>query len=200
MSRTEHYLKNRLQYPYYKYIRTLLGLLSYNAASICDVGSNGTDMISWLPCKEKVSIDLKNPLQAEGVESITADFITYDFQRKFDIVTCFQVLEHISDDSVKFFANKLLKITERLLIVSVPYRWPQGACKWHLQDPVDEAKFASWFDDSNAQLKPAFSRVIYNKGEASEKSARLVVVFLAGNICNKLTEMNGSDNWLIRYK
>ena len=188
------YFEERKHSPYYKYVRTLLGILSYNADSVCDVGSNGTDMISWLPCKEKVSIDLRNPLRAEGIQSIKADFITYDFSRKFDIVTCFQVLEHIDDEHVKLFANRLLETAENLLIVSVPYLWAKGACKYHLQDPVDQIKFASWFDiSSESKLKPVFSRVIYD----DKRIGRLVVVFASKYIAESLDSLNETETWLI---
>ena len=188
------YFEERKHSPYYKYVRTLLGILSYNADSVCDVGSNGTDMISWLPCKEKVSIDLRNPLRAEGIQSIKADFITYDFSRKFDIVTCFQVLEHIDDEHVKLFANRLLETAENLLIVSVPYLWAKGACKYHLQDPVDQIKFASWFDiSSETKLKPVFSRVIYD----DKRIGRLVVVFASKYIAESLDSLNETETWLI---
>ncbi len=191
------YFEERKHSPYYKYVRTLLGILSYNADSVCDVGSNGTDMISWLPCKEKVSIDLRNPLRAEGIQSIKADFITYDFSRKFDIVTCFQVLEHIDDEHVKLFANRLLETAENLLIVSVPYLWAKGACKYHLQDPVDQIKFASWFDiSSETKLKPVFSRVIYD----NKRIGRLVVVFASKYIAESLDSLNETETWLINYR
>ena len=195
------YFERRFQMPYYKYLRMLLGVLSYNTKSICDVGSNGVDLISWLPCKEKVSIDLKKPFNGKGVQGIKADFITYDFQKKFDIVTCFQVMEHIDDNHIHAFANKLLSIAERLLIVSVPYKWPKGACKYHVQDPVDEAKFLSWFNVMDALLKPVFSRVIYDKEIDSfiKKVTRLVVIFAAKEIAEALDSLNGGDNWLIRY-
>jgi hypothetical protein len=191
------YFEKRRHEPYYKYVRTLLGLLSYNAKSICDVGSNGTDMISWLPCQEKVSIDIVNPLYAEGVQSIKADFLKHDFSRKFDIVTCFQVMEHIDDDQIHAFANKLMAITEHLLIVSVPYKWAKGACKWHKQDPVDESKFAEWFisPPHALSLKPVFSRVIYN----GYKTGRLVVVFASNYISESLDALNETTNWLIRF-
>jgi len=197
----EAYFEKRRHYPYYKYVRTLLGILSCNAKSVCDVGSNGTDMISWLPCQEKVSIDLCNPLYADGVQSIKADFLDYDFSRKFDIVTCFQVMEHIADEQIHDFANKLVAITEHLLIVSVPYKWAKGFCKYHKQDPVDESKLAEWFANSSATLKPVFSRVIYNskKFRNGENIGRLVVVFASSYISESLNSLNEADNWLIGY-
>ena len=196
------YFERRFQMPYYKYIRMLLGILSYNAKSVCDVGSNGVDLISWLPCEKKVSIDLRNPFSGNGVEGIKANFITYDFPKKFDIVTCFQVMEHIDDNQIHAFANKLLSVAERLLIVSVPYKWPKGACKYHVQDPVDEDKFLSWFNISpEISLKPVFSRVIYDKETESfiDKVTRLIVIFAAKDIAEMLDSLNGENNWLIRY-
>lgn len=196
------YFEKRRHLTYYKYTRTLLGLLSYNAKSICDVGSNGVDLISWLPCPEKVSIDLRNPFSGNGVEGIQADFIKYDFARKFETVSCFQVMEHIKSKKIRAFAKKLLTITEKLLIVSVPYMWPKGFCRWHAQDPVDEKKFFSWFDKiPDSPLKPVFSRVITDKSLQTGKPIRyLVVVFAAKELAEALDLFNDTDTWLIRYK
>ena len=61
------------------------------------------------------------------------------------MVTCMQVLEHIQDEYVGDFAKKLFAISSRVLI-SVPYKWKQGVCKYHYQDPVDEKKIYGWVE------------------------------------------------------
>ena len=194
------YAENRKNLPYYKYLRTLLAVVSFNADSILDVGSHGVDMVSFLPCKQKVSIDLNDPLEKEGIVSIKADFIEYDFRQKFDIVTCFQVMEHIDDVGVYKFAKKLMSLAQNLLIVSVPYKWPIGKCERHVQDPVDEEKFYKWFsvesEDFNI-MKPVFSRVIYTE---NAKYGRLIVVFAKREVFQNLELLNGVDNWLFKYR
>ena len=72
---------------------------------------------------------------------ITADFYEWNPDRKYDVVLCLQVLEHL--DKPKEFVEKLFR-TASTTILSVPYKWPKGSCKYHVQDPIDEQKILSW--------------------------------------------------------
>ncbi|HEX7034365.1 MAG TPA: methyltransferase domain-containing protein [Pseudomonadales bacterium] len=112
--------------------------------SVLDVGSNATPTLEWhrAAAKRLVSVDLRRPYVAEGVESLTCDFLQYEPESRFDMVTCFQVLEHVPDAAS--FARKLLRVAD-VAVVSVPYKWKRGSCKWHVHDPVDERKMRSWF-------------------------------------------------------
>ena len=112
--------------------------------SVIDVGSNGTPTLEWhrKTATRLVSLDLRRPYVADGVESLTCDFLTYHPDNRFDLVTCFQVLEHVPDPAA--FARKLIKIGE-VAVVSVPYKWKKGKCRFHLHDPVDERKMKRWF-------------------------------------------------------
>jgi 2-polyprenyl-3-methyl-5-hydroxy-6-metoxy-1,4-benzoquinol methylase len=124
-----------------------------DAMSVLDVGSNGTPTLEWhrSTAKELVSLDLRNPYVADSVVSIERNFFDYFPETRFDLVTCFQVLEHIPD--AKAFAKKLLDCG-KILVTSVPYKWPAGACKYHIHDPVTNAKMFEWFDK-----KPRFTYV-----------------------------------------
>jgi hypothetical protein len=42
------------------------------------------------------------------------------------------------------FAHHLLRLCE-VVIISVPYRWPEDASSYHVHDPVDEEKLKTWF-------------------------------------------------------
>lgn len=112
--------------------------------SVIDVGSNGTPTLEWhrQTATRLVSLDLRRPYVAEGVESVTGDFLQYDAGTRFDLVTCFQVLEHVRDPAA--FARKLTQIST-VAIVSVPYKWKKGKCRFHLHDPVNERKMKKWF-------------------------------------------------------
>ena len=66
-----------------------------------------------------------------------------NLNNKYDVVTCLQVLEHIDDDTVYNFAQKLFTLGN-IVIISVPYMWKKGICKYHKQDPVDETKLYGW--------------------------------------------------------
>lgn len=115
-----------------------------NPGSVIDIGSNGTPTLEWHreTAARLVSLDLRRPYVADGVESLTCDFLEYDPESRFDLVTCFQVLEHVPDPAA--FARKLIQIGE-VAIVSVPYKWKKGKCRFHLHDPVDEQKMKRWF-------------------------------------------------------
>jgi 2-polyprenyl-3-methyl-5-hydroxy-6-metoxy-1,4-benzoquinol methylase len=113
-----------------------------NCNSIIDVGSGNTPILENFMVKKKVSIDIRKPYVAEDVISIKKDFLQYNSDEKFDVCLCLQTLEHVKD--VKEFSKKLLNIS-KILIISVPYKWKEGHCKYHINDPVDEDKLFSWF-------------------------------------------------------
>lgn len=130
----------------FKYVKRIIALLIKFAGdkceSIMDVGSGGVDVISGLPLKSKVSIDLTKPIVAVGVESITGDFFDYRSKKLFDIVCCFQTLEHIVE--VEKFTEKLFDLAKKYVFISVPYKWSKGIWKGHIHDPVDEEKMVVW--------------------------------------------------------
>lgn len=137
------YWEKRQQMAYYKAVRKLCDELVPHPGTVLDVGSNGCPQLEWFPAaRRRVSIDIQTPYVAAGVESKTADFVTYNPAERFDLVLCLQVLEHIPKP--KPFARNLLAVAKEL-IVSVPYRWPEGHCEWHCQDPVDGRKLFDWF-------------------------------------------------------
>lgn len=139
----EEYLEQRKNKQYYKALQTIIDGVGKNCTSILDVGSRGVDLISHLPAAKKVSIDMLYPLEAEGVIPVKGDFFAYEPEQRFDLVCCFQVLEHI--ENARAFAQKLLACGKNT-IVSVPYMWWHEAYDGHKQDPVYEDKLLSWFD------------------------------------------------------
>jgi hypothetical protein len=148
----DNYWEQRARAVYFQHIYALVHFLAPDAKSIIDVGSNGCPYIewfSWIP--SKVSVDLRKPYSSRTVHGVKTDFLSFPLEKRFDFCTCLQVLEHIPD--VDLFARKLLATSTRVLI-SVPYKWPSGKCKWHVHDPVDEEKVASWFG-----TEPIFSMV-----------------------------------------
>lgn len=167
----KEYINKRKNNRYYTYLKSLLMTICREDDSILDVGSRGIDMLSFLPCKTKKSIDLKYPYSDEYTEGITGDYLEYH-PDELDVITCFQVLEHIEDNQVGVFAKKLLS-DARIAIVSLPYMWPKTMCKWHVQDPVDVDKIISWFGKN-----PVFIQIIKEKTNVS----RIVLVFVEG--CN----------------
>jgi 2-polyprenyl-3-methyl-5-hydroxy-6-metoxy-1,4-benzoquinol methylase len=120
--------------------------------TVLDIGSNQTPTLEWhrVTATQLVSLDLRQPYVADGVESIRGNFLDYRTETWFDLVTCFQVLEHVRAADV--FAKKLMT-TGKVVVVSVPYRW-KGVVKGHIHDPVDEEKMLQWFG-----RKPSFAYI-----------------------------------------
>lgn len=138
--------------------------------SVLDVGSNGTPTLEWHRASADVlvSLDLRRPYRAGGVTSIISDLLLYQPEEKFDLVTCFQVLEHVPEPAA--FARKLLHLG-KVVVVSVPYKWPKGKCRFHPNDPVDEAKLFAWFG-----IEPVFSHL--SQEIALDRASRLIHVYM----------------------
>lgn len=115
--------------------------------SVIDVGSNQTPILEWfrdgeIPDTPRLtSLDLRKPYKASGIESLAMDLMKYQPEITYDLVTCFQVLEHVPDPSK--FGKKLLTLG-KVIVASVPYKWPKGLCKYHLHDPVSSALLENW--------------------------------------------------------
>lgn len=172
-SSPEKYNEERKDYSYYKVAKSLLLSICREEDSILDVGPRGVDMVSFLPCREKKTIDLKYPYADENTQGIKGDYLAYDAKGT-DIITCFQVLEHLQDEDAVAMARKLLD-EARIAIVSVPYMWEKGRCKWHVQDPVDVDKLVSWFGTTPVHIQ---------KTTEKDHLSRIVAVFEKGKIAD----------------
>lgn len=194
-------------------IRKIINQIGIGARSIIDVGSNGCpylDWFAWIP--ERYSVDLRKPYKAPGIVDITTDFLKYNPDKTFDILTCLQVIEHVPD--AQAFCQKLLK-TARILVVSVPYQWPAGATTGHIHDPVDLEKMNNWFGrepnyysliaESNSFLQRLIS--VYNI-ESNLKSDQLEMLFESKGIAmvskfeegNQLQRMNKLEKAVEAYR
>lgn len=137
------YWGKRRHLIYYQVIRVIAEQLSIGAKSVVDVGSNKCPYLEWLGhVPLRTSIDLYHPYVSPGIESIKQNFLTWKPDRKYDVALCLQVLEHVRNAGT--FAQKLLEVA-KIVVVSVPYKWPVGYVKGHVHDPVDESKMTSWF-------------------------------------------------------
>ena len=137
------YWGRRQHMLYYQVVRIVAQGLAKDARSVIDVGSWNTPTLDWFPdTPARTSLDLRTPYQGEGVQSVTADFLTWQPDRKYDLALCLQVLEHVQD--ARAFAQKLLEVADTVLI-SVPYRWPESKNPHHVHDPVTIDKIVSWF-------------------------------------------------------
>lgn len=161
------YWEKRKDTLYYQVFRVLTQGLSIKANSMIDIGSGGCPYLDWFPnVPNRASLDIERPYTAPDIESITADFLNWQPSGTYDLVTCLQVLEHISDAGA--FAQKLLSIGS-IVVVSVPYKWRAGKTEGHVHDPVDEEKMKQWF-----QREPNFS---YICREVAADKRRLIHVY-----------------------
>jgi hypothetical protein len=137
------YWRGRSDLLYYHYFRCFVRCLAPNAGSLIDIGSGNAPYLEWFDwIPDRVSFDKAHPYRSETVRGVEGDLFATDFERKFDLVTCMQVLEHIPDASC--FARRLTELGD-LLLVLVPYKWPRGQTRGHVNDPVDLAKLSGWF-------------------------------------------------------
>lgn len=141
---TEGYWEKREDDIYLFATRQICKRFCEKPERVLDVGSNNTPILEWFRSSANtlVSLDISTPYQQSGITSLKADFLTYPIEDSYDLVTCFQVLEHIPN--ARAFAQKLLSLAP-IVVVSVPYMWPQGACTEHVHDPVNEEKLLDWF-------------------------------------------------------
>ena len=140
-----NYFNNRKDYKYYKKVHEILQKLSHHNSSILDVGGwKGEFISSVTEFPSKTVTDLhQRPIDFnKNIGFISGDFLTLNYH-KYDVVICLQVLEHLSHDLVKKFTQKLFQVGNTV-IISVPYKWKSGQCKYHVHDPVDEFKLYSW--------------------------------------------------------
>jgi hypothetical protein len=164
------YWHERSDLIYYKYVDYIVRVIGSKAKSIIDVGSGNSPYLEWFDwIEEKVSIDIRAPYSSSRVQSITANILDYDFKNKYDICMCLQVLEHVQDPFP--FAQKLFELSDTV-IISVPYKWPEGEAKGHVQDPVDEEKLEQW-----TGRKPNFRVVIQEPFQSTRKGRRLLAVY-----------------------
>jgi len=139
------YWKKRRDFIYYQYLELMVRCLAPEAKSLIDVGSGNSPYLEWFDWIErKVSADIVAPYSSDSVEGIVGNILDLEFDGKFDICTCLQVLEHIDEPAA--FARKLLTLSD-LVLISVPYKWPRvgKSARFHPQDPVDLAKVEEWF-------------------------------------------------------
>jgi hypothetical protein len=163
------YWRKRRDLMYYQYFHYMIRCLGPQARSMVDVGSGNApylDWFDWIP--ERVSVDLETPYRPAAVRGIAGDIHSLTFDAPFDICTCMQVLEHVPQADA--FAKRLMELG-RLVLVSVPYKWPAGSNKHHVHDPVDLKKVTGWFGrDPNYHL-------VVREPFAARSGARLFALY-----------------------
>ena len=170
---------NRRHYLYYRKVHAYAQTFAPDAQSVLDVGSRDSEYLldfDWVP--QKTALDREKVYEHPEVESILADFMEHDFDRQFDLVLCLQVLEHLHDP--ESFAQRLLSLG-RVVIISVPYRWPKVSTTTnHVQDPIDEKKVRLWMRKDpvySCRVKDRSSKrwigVYFSNGDTASLGTRL---------------------------
>jgi hypothetical protein len=112
-----------------------------NDHAILDVGCLDTPVATWGNFARRYTCDIEHDPQLPGVVSVVEDFLSWRVPERMHVITCCQVLEHLSDDTVQLFTDKLMESADHV-IVSVPYEWPKGTEADHQQDPISFEKLA----------------------------------------------------------
>jgi hypothetical protein len=161
------YWESRQDLLYYQVVRILATSLAKDAGAVLDVGSHGSPYLEWFTdIPVRTSLDMVEPYRADGITSVVSDFLAWEPDRRYDLVLCLQVLEHVPDATS--FARKLLAAGD-IVVISVPYRWRKGASKNHVQDPVTIGKIVGWFG-----RRPDYAHLVVEPVSGKE---RLVCVF-----------------------
>lgn len=167
--RSGDYWIERSDLVYYQYIDYMIRCVGAKASGILDVGTGNCPYLEWWDwIPRKISIDIRAPYRSKNVEGIEANVLDHSFDEPFDVCTCLQVLEHIEDPSP--FARRLFELAE-IVVISVPYKWPEGRTTGHRQDPVDEEKLAGWTGRT-----PNYSIVVREPFQ-KVKSERLIAAY-----------------------
>ena len=111
--------------------------------SVLDVGCGDGQFLRWLPDGyQKVGLDFsREALSHVGASKVQATVEALPFpDASFDLVTCFEVIEHLSSQVFDAAVRELERVSRRYIMVSVPNRevlaeslvWcPRCSCGFH---------------------------------------------------------------------
>lgn len=156
------YAYSRQGMAYYGIARQWVAEVSPGNA-ILDIGSGGTDVVCAGDYRARHAID-RRLQDVPGVThyqgqwpSVVGPLATYH------TVVCLQVIEHLTDDEVAPFMNRLHTTWLDTLIVSTSHKWPRGACQHHNQDPIDSEKLLQLLDTHTVPLMPSMSSLLVDE-------------------------------------
>jgi SAM-dependent methyltransferase len=132
----------------YQLMPVLARAIAPDAKSAIDVGCYVGGVIcdlDWIP--NRLAVDVNNFSDqwagVEGVQFRSAD--AFALKERFDLVISNQTIEHV-EDAAGFGAKLCSLCTPKgVVICSTTYKVAAGKIEGHVQDPIDEAKFLSWF-------------------------------------------------------
>ena len=138
---------------YYGQATALAQKYAADAGSMIDVGNRGCEYVyEWDWIGDKTVLDISADIQQldDSVHKIQHDFLTWQPDRQYDLVTCMQTLEHI-DDPIPFI-EKLYRIQKDILLVSLPYLWPADKAPLeHKHDPISLEMIHAWLGEQSLE-------------------------------------------------
>ncbi len=119
---TQHFHNARLDICK-KRVLKIPGLI-YKDYNLLDIGSGGGTFVNMvkdkflnIDCQEISDVCIEN-LKDYGYKVYNGDFNSIEFDKKYDVVTCYHVLEHIKD--IKGFLNQVNKVVGKYLVIEIP--------------------------------------------------------------------------------
>ncbi|SDD80125.1 class I SAM-dependent methyltransferase [Sporomusa acidovorans] len=156
-SKNKNYLDE--QFTYSKYwmheVKTIKQYLQKDPRSILDIGCrNGDFLLHWPQGIKRVGVEIAKDFahiaQNRGIIIIN-DFIeNISFEEKFDIVTCYAILEHLNNPTP--FMEKLNNLVSPngILVIMVPFYdclkvnlLDKLNIRWHMYSPPEHVNFYS---------------------------------------------------------
>lgn len=142
------YWETRKHMAYYQQAVTWAKNHTPIGGKILDVGGGitmGCEYLKWLPGYERTAVELDWGGNMGGtlpeVNLIISRFEDWEPDQHYDTVMCLQCVEHV--EQPWHFVQKLRQCGDRL-ILSVPFKWPQGQEEGHIHDPIDRIKVKTW--------------------------------------------------------
>jgi len=175
----------RSRLRYYDAAMAIMLPFTANATSAVEIGCVKPAFVrhlSWVERKlcvapyfaayKGLDLDARASDDDDDVEYVEADFLTWRGEEEddgmFDVAMSLQVLEHVVDPGA--FMKKLLA-TARVLVVSVPYMWPDCKKKCnHRHHMISADTLKTW----SGNATPAVETIVRERGNGA---ARLIAVY-----------------------
>lgn len=178
--------KNRSDMMYH-YIDYMMRILAKDAKSLLNITNSSDDeytqLYEWIPKKTTLTFPLMHP--SINKEIIESDFFNMEANKRYDFVTCTQVIEHIQD--VEIFIKKLFEIGDQILI-SVPYKVEADLYSENIHGPIDVVKLTEWIGS-----EPDYYIIVEEPLITSPRIQYLIVYYKIQSLKPSLSEILPED-------
>jgi len=151
------YIEERMDLPYYRIVKDQIKEIA--PETMLDVGCHGMDIFNEVE-GEKTFIDLYGNFPETG-EHIKIDINEFETEKKWEVITCLQTLEHIED--IESACNKLKGLYTKALIISLPYKWAGKQDDGHKHKNIDMKKIIELLGEPNIFIRTKLRIIgVYN--------------------------------------